>query len=41
MVASMKTAAYTCSSGRACQACISSMTLSVIRLIVSFDTEAP
>jgi hypothetical protein len=29
------------SSGRACQACISSITRSVIREIVSLETEAP
>jgi hypothetical protein len=40
-MASMNTAAYTSSRGRPCQACISSMTLSVIRLIVSLLTEAP
>jgi hypothetical protein len=37
----MKIAAYTSSSGRTDQSCISSSTLSVIRLIVSRLTEAP
>jgi hypothetical protein len=37
----MNTAAYASSSGRFCQDCISSITLSVIRLTVSFDTDAP
>ena len=41
MIASMNTAAYTFSSGRAHQACISSITRSVIRDTVSLDTEAP
>ena len=39
--ASMNTAAYTRSNGRVCQAVISSTTRSVIREIVSFDTDAP
>ena len=37
----MNTAAYTRSNGRVCQAVISSTTRSVIREIVSFDTDAP
>jgi hypothetical protein len=41
MIASMKTAAYTRCNGREDQACMSSITLSVIRLTVSFDTDAP
>ena len=41
MIASIKIAAYTASSGRPDQACISSMTRSVIRLTVSRDTLAP
>lgn len=41
MIASTNTAAYTASSGRDDHACISSMTRSVIRLTVSFDTLAP
>jgi hypothetical protein len=40
-MASMNTAAYTPSRGRCDQSVISSTTLSVIRLIVSFDTDAP
>ena len=40
-IASMNTAAYTASSGRLAHSCISATTLSVIREIVSFDTEAP
>jgi len=40
-IASMKMAAYTSSRGLVAHACISSMTLSVIRLTVSFDTDAP
>jgi len=41
MIASMNTAAYTASRGRLDQSVISSITLSVIRLIVSLLTEAP
>jgi hypothetical protein len=41
MIASMNTAAYTGCSGRADQAAMSSMTLSVIRDTVSLDTDAP
>ena len=37
----MKIAAYTCCSGRLDQVVMSSMTLSVIRLIVSLLTDAP
>jgi hypothetical protein len=37
----MNTATYTASSGRAAQSFISATTLSVIREIVSFDTDAP
>ena len=40
-MALMKIAAYTPSSWRDCHDCISSMTLSVILEIVSFDTDAP
>jgi L-cysteine desulfidase len=41
MIASMKIAAYTGASGRDDQACMSSMTLSVIRETVSLPTDAP
>ncbi len=41
MIASMKIAAYTRCSGREDHACMSSVTLSVIRLTVSLDTHAP
>ena len=41
MIASMKTAAYTRCNGREDQACMSSMTRSVIRETVSLDTDAP
>jgi putative transposase len=41
MIASMNTAMYTPSNGRAAQSCISATTVSVIREIVSFDTDAP
>jgi hypothetical protein len=37
----MKIAAYVSSSGRTAQSFISTITLSVIRLIVSFETDAP
>jgi hypothetical protein len=40
-IASINTAAYTASSGRACQACISSTTRPVIRDTVSLLTDAP
>jgi hypothetical protein len=41
MIASMKIAAYTRCNGRADQAVMSSMSLSVIRETVSLDTDAP
>ena len=41
MIASMKIAAYTPCSGLLDQACMSSITLSVIRETVSFETSAP
>lgn len=40
-MASMKIAAYTASNGLDAHSSVSSMTLSVILLTVSFDTEAP
>ncbi len=41
MIASMKIAAYTGSNGRVDHVCISSITASVMRLIVSLDTLTP